>query len=185
MALGQWLRKLAMVFTVSAPLGAASQAVALEAGMAAPDFELSLEDGSSFRLSSRKGLGWTVLYFYPKADTPGCTQQACAYRDGIRRIREENAEVYGISTDSVADIAKFHKKYHLSFSLLADSDSKVTELYGVKMPLIPLAKRWTFIVDPAGQIRDINQNVDPATDAGLVVEKLQRLKAEKSSSGAS
>lgn len=173
------LKKLAVLLTFGAPLAGVVQADPVGIGSAAPDFELPLQDGSSFRLNSRKSIGWTILYFYPKADTPGCTRQACAYRDGVRRIREENAEVFGISTDSVADIAAFHQKHHLSFGLLADANGQVTERYGVKMPLIPLAKRWTFIVDPEGVIRDINQDVDPATDAGLVLEKIQRLKTEK------
>lgn len=180
MSLKRWFKRLAVVVSMSTPFASQGQDGAVTLGMEAPDFELPLQDGSNFRLSSRRGVGWTVLYFYPKADTPGCTRQACAYRDGIRKIREENTEVFGISTDSVDDIAKFHEKHHLSFNLLADSGGRVTERYGVKMPLIPLAKRWTFIVDSSGVIRDINQDVDPATDASLVVEKLQRLKVEVS-----
>lgn len=117
-----------------------------------------------------------MLYFYPKADTPGCTKQACAYRDAIKKIRDENAEVFGISTDNVAAIESFHKKHHLSFTLLADDTGAVTESYGVKMPLVNLAKRWTFIVDPQGVIRDINSDVDPASDADTVASRIRTLK---------
>jgi peroxiredoxin Q/BCP len=113
-----------------------------------------------------------VLYFYPKAGTPGCTQQACAFRDAIQTIREHNAEVYGISTDQVRRLQDFHQKHKLTFDLLSDPDAKVTEAYGVKMPLLPLAKRWTFIIDPALTIRHIEDEVDPALDAQRVVETL-------------
>lgn len=169
-----WMKRLALLLSFSLPAANAVQAEPLNVGQKAPDFELLTQDGAPFKLSSRMG-AWTVLYFYPKADTPGCTKQACAYRDAILKIRDQNAEVYGISTDSVESILAFHKKYHLSFTLLADADGKVTERYGVKMPLVNLAKRWTFIVDPAGVVRDINTDVDPASDADVVAKRIKDL----------
>ena len=170
-----WIKRMALLLSFSVPTANAVKAEPVTIGQKAPDFELKTEEGKPFRLSSRQGV-WTVLYFYPKADTPGCTKQACAYRDAIQKIRDEDAEVFGISTDNVAAIGAFHKKYHLSFTLLADDTGAVTESYGVKMPLVNLAKRWTFIVDPQGVIRDINSDVDPASDADTVASRIRALK---------
>ena len=175
MAKTSWIKRIALLLSFSVPAANAVKAEPVSVGQKAPDFELNTEQGKPFRLSSRLG-AWTVLYFYPKADTPGCTKQACAYRDAIQKIRDENAEVFGISTDNVAAIESFHKKYHLSFTLLADDTGAVTESYGVKMPLVNLAKRWTFIVDPQGVIRDINSDVDPASDAATVAARIRTLK---------
>lgn len=172
-----WIKRIALLLSFSVPAATAVKAEPVTIGQKAPDFELKTEEGKAFRLSSRLG-AWTVLYFYPKADTPGCTKQACAYRDAIQKIRDENAEVFGISTDNVAAIASFHKKHHLSFTLLADDTGAVTESYGVKMPLVNLAKRWTFVVDPEGVIRDINSDVDPASDAQTVASRIRTLKQQ-------
>ena len=147
----------------------------LKVGQAAPTFELNSQDGKTFNLASRKGQGWTVLYFYPKAGTPGCTTQACAFRDAIEGIRKLNTEVYGISTDEIADLQSFHQKHKLRFDLLSDPDAKVTEAYDVKMPVIKLAKRWTFIVDPDLMIRSIDDDVDPVIDAQKVTATLKQL----------
>ena len=150
----------------------------LSVGQPAPLFQLQAQDGSTLDLASRKGKGWTVLYFYPKAGTPGCTTQACAFRDAIKIIRNENADVFGISTDDVEDLQKFHKEHQLKFTLLSDPDAKVTEAYGVKMPVVTVAKRWTFILDPSLVIRQIDDDVDPAMDAMRVAKELQKLQAK-------
>jgi peroxiredoxin Q/BCP len=147
-------------------------------GQQAPLFTLHAQDGSTLDLASRQGKGWTVLYFYPKAGTPGCTTQACAFRDAIKVIRNENADVFGISTDDVEDLQKFHKEHQLTFTLLSDPDAKVTEAYGVKMPVVTVAKRWTFILDPSLVIRQIDDDVDPAMDAMRVAKELQKLQAK-------
>lgn len=144
-------------------------------GQSVTDFSLPNQDGIEFRLSSRQGRGWTVLYFYPKASTPGCTAQACAFRDSIALIRQQNAEVYGISTDNVSSIKSFHDKYKLNFTLLADPELTVTNAFGVKVPLLPIAKRWTFIIDPELKLRHIDDDVDPALDAGRVAQTLKDL----------
>lgn len=172
-----WIQRLALIFSISLPAAQAVKAEGLSIDQKAPDFTLKTQDSQTFQLSSRTG-SWTVLYFYPKADTPGCTKQACTYRDAIQKIRDEGAEVFGISTDNVDSIKAFHTKYHLSFTLLADDGGQVTALYGTKMPLVNIAKRWTFIVDPKGVIRDINTDVDPAADAGSVAAKIRDLKAK-------
>ncbi len=155
------------------------QAETLKVGQKAPVFELQAHDGSVMRLLDRQQQGWTVLYFYPKAGTPGCTTQACAFRDAIKAIRNQNAEVYGVSTDDLKALQEFHAKHRLSFSLLSDPDAKVTESYGVKMPVIKMAKRWTFIIDPELVIRQVDDDVDPALDADRVAKSLQKLQAAK------
>lgn len=142
----------------------------------APIFKAKLQDGTDFDLSSRRGQ-WTVLYFYPKADTPGCTKQACAFRDNIEKIRAQGAEVFGVSSDTVESQAAFHKKYNLNFKLIADADGAVANMYGSKMPLIKFSKRWTFIIDPDLKIRAIDKDVDPALDADKVAAKISQLKA--------
>jgi peroxiredoxin Q/BCP len=154
------------------------QAEPLAVGSKAPDFVLKNQEGQTVSLAARAGQGWTVLYFYPKAGTPGCTTQACAFRDAIKQVRDQNAEVYGISTDEVPALAEFHKEHRLNFTLLSDADARVTEAYGVKMPVVKMAKRWTFIVDPDLVIRDINDQVDPALDAQTVAERIRQLKGK-------
>src|SRR5512139_2707598 len=99
-------------------------------GQTAPDFELTADDGRAVRLSDLRGQR-VVLYFYPKDDTPGCTTQACGFRDNYVEIQERNALVLGISPDDVASHVKFKTKFNLPFKLLADPEHKVAELYGV------------------------------------------------------
>jgi len=144
-------------------------------GDPAPTFEIRNQDNQLFKLSDRKGKGWTVLYFYPKASTPGCTKQACTFRDSIEEIRKQKAEVYGISSDTVEDQAKFHKEQKLKFALLADPTLEVINKYDVKMPAVPYAKRTTFLIDPNLVIRNIDENVDPTADPKNVAEKLKAL----------
>ncbi len=144
-------------------------------GKKAPLFKAQTHEDKTFDMASRKG-SWTVLYFYPKAGTPGCTKQACAFRDAIDTIRSQGAEVFGISSDTVANQAAFHKEHSLNFTLLADSDSHIIKLYGTKMPLLSMSKRWTFIVDPELNIRWVEKDVDPALDAQKVATEIERLK---------
>lgn len=148
----------------------------LEPGAAAPLFTAKTHTGADFDLAARKGQ-WTVLYFYPKAGTSGCTKQADAFRDNIEVIRGAGAEVYGISTDTVEDQATFHEAEHLDFTLLADPDGKVTTAYGAKMPLLTMSKRWTFIIGPDLTIRNVDRDVDPSKDAQRVASEIARLKS--------
>jgi peroxiredoxin Q/BCP len=151
-----------------------SLAAELKVNDAAPMFKAFNQENKEFDFSSRKGK-WTVLYFYPKAGTPGCTKQACAFRDSIKSIRDLSAEVYGISADSVVDQASFYKKHRLNFDLLADPDSKVINLFGSKMPMLSMSKRWTFIIDPELKIKDIMKDVDPVIDSERVAKALGQL----------
>jgi peroxiredoxin Q/BCP len=156
-------------------LAPAADAAELEAGQPAPRFTAKTQDGTDFDLASRTGK-WTVLYFYPKAGTPGCTKEASAFRDNIALIRDQGADVLGISTDTVESQAAFHKEQQLVFTLLADPDGAVTEQYGAKMPILTMAKRWTFIIDPTLTIRLVERDVDPAMDAQRVASEIARLK---------
>ncbi len=171
-----FLKKLTLALALLAFMSAA-EADKLSVGQVAPQFELKTQEGQRIDLASRKDKGWTVLYFYPKAGTPGCTAQACAYRDSVSLIRNQNAEVYGISTDSVKDLQSFHQKHKLTFTLLSDEEGKVTDAYGVKMPIVNFAKRWTFIIDPHLIIRYIDTDVDPVLDAKNVAYEIGKFKA--------
>jgi peroxiredoxin Q/BCP len=151
-----------------------SYAAEISAGNPAPVFKLQTMEGKEFDLAVRKG-SWTVLYFYPKAETPGCTKQACAFRDNIKKIRALGAEVFGISTNTVKEQADFAKNHNLNFILLADDKAEVTNLYGSKMPVVNFSKRWTFIIDPNLIIRNIDKDVDPIKDAEKVAEKIKEL----------
>lgn len=146
----------------------------LRVGDPAKPFKLLTQEGKPFDLMSRKGM-WTVLYFFPKAETPGCTKQACSFRDNIKKIRSLKAEVFGISTNSVKDQADFAKAHALNFTLLADEKGEVTTDYGSKLPLLNMSKRWTFIIGPDLTILDIAKDVDPITDAERVANKISEL----------
>lgn len=172
-----YLKKTASLLVLGLVLSSTAHAEPLKVGQQAPLFNLKNQEGQSVSLAARKGQGWTVLYFYPKAGTPGCTTQACAFRDAIKAVRDQNAEVYGVSTDEVPALAEFHKTHRLNFTLLSDPDASVTDAYGVKMPVVKMAKRWTFIIDPELVVRDINDDVDPALDAKIVAERLNKLKS--------
>ena len=152
----------------------------LKVGDPAPMFKLYNQDGKIFDLDSRRGQ-WSVLYFFPKAETPGCTTQACTFRDNIKKIKVLKAEVFGISTNSVKDQKEFTKAHALNFMLLADEKSEVANLYGSKMPLLSMSKRWTYIVDPKLMVRDIAKNVDPITDAARVAARISELQKEDAS----
>jgi peroxiredoxin Q/BCP len=156
----------------------AVQAADLAVGQAAPKFKTKTQAGEEFSLESRAG-HWTVLYFYPKAETPGCTKQACAFRDNIKKIRDQGADVFGISADTVEAQKKFHDKHHLNFTLLADAKADIIKLYGTKMPVVGLSKRWTFVIDPDLVIRAIEKEVDPVKDADYVAKVITELKTKK------
>ncbi len=151
-----------------------ASAIELKPNDPAPPFIVKTQQGKSFDLASRKGK-WTVLYFYPKAGTPGCTKQACAFRDSIAKIRALGAEVYGISSDTVEDQAAFHKQHHLNFDLLADPDATVVKLYAADRLVLKFAKRWTYIIDPDLKIRNIMKEVDPVLDADRVANEISKL----------
>ncbi len=166
---------LSSILALTSFIKPAAAGTELKVGDSAPTFSLQTHDNQTFDLNARKGQ-WTVLYFYPKAETPGCTKQACAFRDNIKKITDQGAEVFGISVNTVDEQNKFHKKYKLLFSLLADDKGTVTALYGAKMPVINMSKRWTLIVGPDLKIKSFRKDVDPAVDAQKVADELAALK---------
>jgi len=157
-------------------LGFSSSAVALESGQAAPDFKLQDQNGDWHTLEDYRGQ-WIALYFYPKDDTPGCTKEACAFRDNIFAFDEIGAVVLGISLDDVESHKEFAEKYSLPFSLLADTEKQAANDYGVytKMVGFEMAKRQSFIIDPDGNIAKHYEKVSPETHSEEVLADIKAL----------
>jgi peroxiredoxin Q/BCP len=136
----------------------------LKVGQKAPDFTVTDDKGEKVKLSDFKGRK-VVLYFYPKDDTPGCTREACSFRDGISEIKARGAVVVGVSTDSVESHRKFKQKFDLNFPLLADTDKKIVEAYGTWKEKSMYGKtymgieRTTFVIDEQGKIARIFNKV--------------------------
>ena len=154
----------------------------IEPGSKAPDFELPDQDGRVVKLSDFRGQP-VVVYFYPKADTPGCTTQACGVRDHRADYAKVGSVVLGISPDPVAKVKKFHEKYDLDFPLLADEGHHVADAYGVWVEKSMYRKtyfgneRTTFIVDSAGKVADVLRKVKPAEHDKLVLAALEQITA--------
>ena len=154
----------------------------LEQGAEAPDFELPDHDGTPVKLSDLKGQT-VVLYFYPRADTPGCTTQACSIRDHSSDYADAGVTVLGVSPDTVADVKKFHDKFSLDFTLLADADHAVADAYGTWMEKKNYGKtywgvqRATFIIDAEGTVVRVFPKVSPKTHDDVVLGALQELAA--------
>lgn len=127
----------------------------VQVGDLAPDFTLTSQTGESFTLKDFRGKKAVVLYFYPKDDTPGCTAEACAFRDSYSIFEETGAEVIGISGDSPQEHKKFVGKHNLPFTLLSDTGNKVRKLYGVPATLWILPGRVTYVIDDQGVVRHI------------------------------
>jgi len=127
----------------------------VQIGDTAPDFALPDREGRTVRLSDYRGKQPVVLYFYPKDDTPGCTKEACAFRDDYEAFREAGAEVIGVSSDPTASHASFASKYRLPFVLLSDHGGTVRRAYGVPATLGILPGRVTFVVDRQGVVRHV------------------------------
>ena len=149
-------------------------------GDPAPDFELCDQRGERVSLSSLRGR-WVVLYLYPRADTPGCTTQACGVRDHSHDYEAAGARVLGISPDSVEAIARFDRKHGLGFTLLADPDHEVAERYGAWVEKRNYGKsywgvqRSTFIIDPEGTIAKVFPRVQPKQHDERVLASLGEL----------
>lgn len=152
----------------------------LEAGASAPDFTLPDQDGNEVSLSALHG-ETIVLYFYPRADTPGCTTQACGVRDRNGEYEDAGARVIGISPDKVDAIDKFARKFDLDFTLLADADHAVAEAYGAWVEKSMYGKKYmgvqraTFIIDADGKIAHVLPKVQPKKHDDLVLKALGEL----------
>jgi peroxiredoxin Q/BCP len=145
-------------------------------GQAVPDFELPDQDGRLHSLEDYRD-SWVVLYFYPKDETPGCTTEACEFRDNIFAYRELNAQILGVSLDDVESHSAFAENHSLPFPLLADSDGTVADAYGVKTKMFGLtvAKRETFLIGPDGTLRKHYTKVDPDDHSAEVLTDLELL----------
>jgi len=150
--------------------------VMLKTGDIAPNFLLTDQNGKQRQLVQYQGR-WVVLYFYPKNNTPGCTTEACKFRNDYFRMDKLGADVLGISVDNQDSHAAFANKYGLPFPLLADIDGAVANKYGSFFSFGPLkfARRHTFIIDPEGLIAKIYRKVDPETHAAEVIRDIGTL----------
>lgn len=145
------------------------------AGSGAPDFELPDQHGNVHRLADYAGR-WLVLYFYPRNDTPGCTREACAFRDGLARLQAAGAAVVGVSVDTQSSHFKFDEKYHLGFPLLADTKGSAARHYGTLLDwqIFRVAKRSTFLINPQGRIHGVFTHIDPARHADEILAELAK-----------
>jgi thioredoxin-dependent peroxiredoxin len=156
----------------------------VEAGDAAPDFTLPDQDGNEVRLADLKD-ETVVLYFYPRADTPGCTTQACGIRDRRPDYKKAGARVIGVSPDTVEAVKKFADKFDLDFTLLADADHAVSERYGTWVEKSMYGKRYmgvqraTFIIGPDGKVAKAFPKVSPKTHDDVVLGALDELTAAR------
>jgi len=154
-----------------------ARATELEAGKPAPGFELLDQNGQVRALAGYRGQ-WLVLYFYPRDNTPGCTAEACEFRDDLLILDGMGVAVVGVSLDDLNSHARFADRYRLGFPLLSDPGGEVARAYGALFRLGPLrfARRHTFLIDPGGRIARIYRKVDPKTHSGRVIRDLQALR---------
>jgi peroxiredoxin Q/BCP len=149
----------------------------LKPGDKAPDFKAATDDGTTVSLKDFRGKK-IILYFYPKDDTPGCTQEACDFRDSIARFKKKDAVVLGVSPDSVASHQKFKTKFELPFPLLADEDHKIAEAYGVWAEKSMYGRKFmgivrsTFLIDEKGKIAEVYGKVKVNGHVGELLGKL-------------
>jgi peroxiredoxin Q/BCP len=157
-------------------LGIANDSVSV--GAAAPEFELPDQEGQLHSLEDYRDQ-WVVLYFYPKDETPGCTTEACEFRDNIFAFRDLNAQILGVSLDDVESHKAFAENHGLPFPLLADVDGTAATAYGVKTRMLGMevAKRQTFVIAPDGTIAKHYEKVDPSEHSKQVLADLEALGA--------
>jgi thioredoxin-dependent peroxiredoxin len=168
---------LAVMATLAAAIAEATDAPTL--GAPAPAFRLQDQNGRWVSLADYAGK-WVVLYFYPKDNTPGCTTQACEFRDNIFAFRDANAVILGISVDDVASHKGFAEQHSLPFAILADSTKATAKAYGVlykAIGILEVARRETFVIDPQGRIAKRYMQVNPKGHSELVLADLKALKA--------
>jgi len=172
-----------LLFTIllSAPLFAGEPPAV---GADAPSFNLQDQNGEWHTLESYRGQ-WLAVYFYPRDDTPGCTTEACNFRDNIYAFKAIGAAVIGISVDDVESHKEFSDKYKLPFTILADEDNKTTRAYGVlrDYKLVKLASRQSFLIDPNGKIAKHYEDVDPDAHTDEVLADIKAFMESAKSSG--
>ncbi|MEM7282753.1 MAG: peroxiredoxin [Pseudomonadota bacterium] len=145
-------------------------------GEPAPDFKLQDQNNRWHTLDSFRG-NWVALYFYPKADTPGCTTESCAFRDDIFKFKKMGVKVVGVSLDDVASQKAFAEKYHLPFPLLSDAKQDLAKSFGVMATYgeMTIAKRETFIISPEGTIAKHYKKVNPDSHSTQVLADMEQL----------
>ena len=171
--------RFAFLLAALAALAFPALAAAPAVGSAAPSLKLQDQNGKYHSLSDYRGK-WVVIYFYPKDDTPGCTTQACSFRDNIFAFDKLNAVILGISVDDAASHKAFAEKHGLPFTLLADPTKATAKEYGVLktyMGVMEMARRDTFIIDPQGRVAKHYESVDPDGHSKLVLDDLKALQA--------
>jgi peroxiredoxin Q/BCP len=158
---------------------AAAASDSLQVGDAAPNFSLNDAQGKTHQLADYADQ-YLVLYFYPKDDTPGCTKEACHFRDDMTQLEKLGAKVVGVSVDDSQSHADFAQKYHLPFPLLADSDGKVAASYNAlsNFYVLKMAKRYTFLINPTGKIAKIYRDVDTSNHSQKIIDDLKLLQSE-------
>lgn len=146
----------------------------LQAGDRFPDFELEAHDGSTVSSTTLEGTPY-LIYYYPKADTPGCTKEACAFRDSWPEVQAAGLKVFGVSYDTPKDNAKFADKYNLQFPLLSDTDKELASQVGAQRALLPVPKRISYLVGADGAVLKAYPDVKPADHAGEVLTDFEQL----------
>ena len=186
-----------LLATLARPLDAKEKPVVLKAGDKAPAFAGVTDEKKPWDSKKHAGEKIFVVYFYPADMTPGCTKQACSYRDALVDLKRDDVAVIGVSGDSVENHQHFKREYKLNFTLLADPDGKIAEAFGVKtgaggeVPLkidgkaITLVRgvtsaRWTFVIDREWRIAHVDRKVNAARDSAKVLKVIEKLPLEKS-----
>ena len=147
-----------------------------QVGEPAPKIQGVDQDGKTWKLDDVLGKKVVLLYFYPKDDTPGCTKEACGFRDRISDLKKENVEVVGVSFDSPDSHQKFISKYHLNFPLLADTDGKIADAYGVRMTGKDMARRVSFLIGTDGKIVHVTDTMNADTHLAEMKDAVDKLK---------
>jgi peroxiredoxin Q/BCP len=154
----------------------AAESATPKVGDKAPLIEGKTQDGKDWKLADQVGKKAVLLYFYPKDDTPGCTKEACGFRDRIDELKKDNVEVVGVSFDSAESHQQFIEKHHLNFPLLVDTDGKIAEAYGAKMPNRPMARRVSFLIGKDGKIAHVTDVPNADTHLAEMKEAIEKLK---------
>jgi peroxiredoxin Q/BCP len=145
-------------------------------GEQAPLVEGNDQNGKTWKLADLVGKKLVLLYFYPKDDTPGCTKEACGFRDQISDLKKENVEVIGVSFDSSDSHQKFISKYYLNFPLVADTDGKIADAYGVRMTGRNMARRVSFLIGLDGKIVHVTDTMNAETHLTEMKQAVEKLK---------
>lgn len=162
---------------MAAALFAAGAAETPKAGDKAPDFTAKDQDGNTVKLADFAGKQAVLLYFYPKDNTPGCTKEACGFRDRLDSLKKDGVAVLGVSMDNAESHKKFIKDHNLNFPLLVDTDGTISSAYGAKMPNGKMARRVSFLIDQSGKITHVTDT--PSADKHLaeMKEAVEKLKS--------